>query len=97
MKFGQCYKIKLNRPKRSKPGQMVFYDNDSTVVRGFIQNVENGIASIYLFEPGELPDTADVIHESVDKSFWMEQLNKICKEDMEIGIKWAMLAYPDPN
>ena len=84
----QHYKLKATEDhiKNAHPGGLVFENNDSDEIIGFIDFVSDCEISVMLFEPMELKDFMIQIAETCD---FEPRLLEIFEEDKDIARAWA--------
>ena len=88
--IAQHYKLQVYR-KDAKAGQLVYEDNNSNSVIGFVDFISDCELAIMLFEPTEFPDDWDgiLIDEECD---YFTRLAEIMDQDPEIKDMWLELA-----
>lgn len=91
MTTSQCYKIKVDEPKRCKPGQFVYANNESNIVIGFISHVEGSEAIFTIFHPIELPVNAINIAEKLSPAQVTELLKTSIEKNPEMEQEWINL------
>ena len=89
---GQNYSVIIDEINEARPGQLVYKNNSSDEVCGFIYKVNtlNKEVEIVLFELTKLPNNAKFLKMSDD---WEDMLYKVILEaDIEIKNMWKEIA-----
>ncbi len=92
--LGQKYSVPLRQPDHmeARPGQLVFEDNESDEIIGFVADVYPEQLIIILFRPREMPANATVIEEQLQEEEMLGILKSILDGDEEIRDMWKQIA-----
>lgn len=90
--IGQMYTVKMQPPDCidhvAKPAQFVYESDDSSIVIGFVVNVDDDILSIALGEPQELPHNGTLVKESLTPEEVRQLLLTALEENPRMRQEW---------
>jgi hypothetical protein len=84
----QLYRVRIREPEKVKPAQMVFENNESSTVIGFIYIVDGVTAQICLFDPTDstsIKTPFEPIKEAVE---WKPILVDAISRNRDIAEEW---------